>query len=64
MHKASLLESRRLLYLQLCVCVSLLCSCSWQRIPESPAYENPGPIPITVGVIIGNTPPSQLYGPW
>ena len=37
--------------------------CAWQRIPVAPEYSASTPLPIRVGIILGNTQPSSVYGP-
>jgi len=45
--------------------VSILFSsgCAWQRIPDPPAYNILSSMPLRVGIVLGDTPPSQVYGP-
>ncbi len=51
---------RKLIVLLIMVSVG---GCTWQRIPDAPSYNCSRQIPIKLGVILGNTQPSQVYGP-
>ncbi len=40
-----------------------LSGCAWQRIPASPSFASPSPLPLTVGIQLSSSPASDLYGP-
>ena len=44
------------------VSILFFSGCAWQRIPMPPTYYVSKPIPIRVGIELGGTPESQLYG--
>lgn len=45
------------------VSILFFSGCAWQRIPDPPVYNVPSSIPLNVGIVLGDTPPSQTYGP-
>lgn len=40
-----------------------LSACAWQRVPEPPQYVSEAPLPLQIGVILVDNPPSAVYGP-
>ncbi|KAF0145381.1 MAG: hypothetical protein FD156_951 [Nitrospirae bacterium] len=45
------------------VSILFFSGCAWQRIPDPPAYNIPSSIPLNVGIALGETPATQVYGP-
>jgi len=43
--------------------VVLLIGCAWQRIPDPPVYNAANPIPLNVGIVLGDTPTDGVFGP-
>jgi hypothetical protein len=43
--------------------LSVASGCAWQRIPPPPEYTVEAPLPLRVGVVLGDSQPSMYYGP-
>lgn len=63
-HRASRQRSQHKQWVAVVVAAATVVSgCAWQRIPAAPSYTMPSPLPIRVGIVLGDTQASAFYGP-